>query len=102
VRVWREGEPPAGAHDALLDNRNGWIERLSPNRYRLRVDISPADGVRNQRGEYLWTVVLVRISPSYDDLGLQVMAAPARLRFEPSAPGTGGGNDYGNNRPIIN
>jgi serine/threonine protein kinase len=88
VRVWREGEPPAGVHDAVLDNQAGRIEKVGENHYRLQVDIHQAAGVRQRTGEYLWTVVLVQISPDYADSGLQ--AEPARLRFE---AGGGKGND---------
>jgi serine/threonine-protein kinase len=92
VRVWREGEPPAGVHDAVLDNRQGRIEKIGENRYRLQVDIRQAAGVRERTGEYLWTVALVQLSPTYADLGLQ--AEPARLRFE-AGGGKGGGEDGG-------
>jgi hypothetical protein len=80
VRVWREGEPPAGVHDAVLDNQNGNIKRIGDNEYRLSVNIGEAAGVRGRSGEYLWTVALVQISPGYVDLGQQ--ALPAQLRFE--------------------
>jgi hypothetical protein len=93
VRVWREGEPLAGAHDAVLDNQQGRIERLGENRYRLHIDIRHAAGVRERSGEYLWTVALVQISPSYADLGQQ--ATPISLRFE--AGGGSSGSSAGNN-----
>lgn len=80
VRVWREGEPPAGVHNAVLDNQNGHIQNIGENEYRLSVDIKEAAGVRGRSGEYLWTVALVQISPNYADLGQQ--APPAPLRFE--------------------
>lgn len=83
VRVWREGEPPAGVHNAVLDNQNGNIKSIGENEYRLRVDITEATGVRGRRGKYLWTVALVQISPNYADLGQQ--ALPAHFRFEPGA-----------------
>jgi serine/threonine protein kinase len=90
VRVWREGEPPAGAHNAVEDNQIGRIMRVGENRYRLSVDIKDAAGVRNRTGEYLWTVAVVQISPNYADLGQQ--ARPAYLRFE---AGGGGKNSDG-------
>jgi hypothetical protein len=95
VRVWREGEPPAGVHDAVLDNTQGRIEKIGENRYRLQVDIRQAAGVRQRSGQYLWTVALVQISPNYADSGLQ--AEPGRLRFEAGGGGGGGGggNDGG-------
>lgn len=94
VRVWQEGEPPAGVHNAVDDNVNGRIEQIGADRYRLSVDIKDAAGVRGRTGQYLWTVVLVQIEPSYRDLGRQ--ALPALLRFEAGGGGgSGGGNDGG-------
>lgn len=90
VRVWREGEPQMGVHDAVFDNQNGKIESLGENKYRLRVDITGAAGVQGYRGEYSWTVALVQISPAYTDLGLQ--APPMLMRFEPKDGGGSGGN----------
>jgi serine/threonine-protein kinase len=92
VRVWQEGEPPAGAHDAVLDNKNGLVQALGNNRYRLVINIKDAFGVKGRSGEYLWTVVLVQISPDYRDLGIQ--SPPLRLRFE-AGGGGGGGKDSG-------
>jgi hypothetical protein len=94
VRVWRDGEPPAGVHDALLDNKEGAVQALDNNTYRLVVDISEAPGVRLRRGEYNWTVVLVQLEPEYKDLGVQ--ASAGRLRFEPPGTGNGGGDGGGN------
>ncbi len=94
VRVWREGEPPAGVHNAVEDNKNGKVVALGNNTYRLTVDIRDAAGVRGRSGEYLWTVVLVQISPDYKDLGKQ--ATPARLRFE---AGGEGGDEGGPTQP---
>jgi serine/threonine protein kinase len=91
VRVWREGEPPAGAHDAVLDNKNGQVQALGNNTYRLSINIKDAFGVKGRSGEYLWTVVLIQITPEYKDMGIQ--APPGRLRFE--APGGGGGGKDG-------
>ncbi|NJN95285.1 MAG: hypothetical protein HC875_14845 [Anaerolineales bacterium] len=88
VRVWREGEPPAGAHNAVEDNKNGYIVAIDNNTYRLTLNITDAAGVRGRGGEYLWTVVLVQISPDYKDLGIQ--APPGRLRL-----GLGGGGGDG-------
>lgn len=93
VRVWQEGEPPAGAHDAVLDNRNGRIEKIGPDQYRLNINIRDAAGVRGRSGQYWWTVVLIQISPDYIDLGQS--AAPAPLRFEAGGGSGGGGNNSG-------
>jgi hypothetical protein len=95
VRVWREGEPPAGVHNAVEDNKNGKIIALGNDTYRLDVDIRDAYGVQGRSGEYLWTVALVQISPEYKDLGKQ--APPGHLRFE--AGGDGGG-DGGSGPPV--
>lgn len=88
VRVWREGEPPSGVHDAVQDNLEGRVERLGKNTYRLNVNIQDAFGVRRRTGQYLWTVALVRITPTYADLGRQ--AEPTHLRFEAGGDGKGG------------
>ncbi len=90
VRVWREGEPVAGVHNAVEDNQNGNIQSLGENKYRLSVDVRGAAGVQSRSGEYLWTVAFVQISPNYADLGQQ--AQPARFRFE-AGGGDGGGGD---------
>ena len=93
VRIWREGEPPTGVHDAILDNKEGRVEPLGENRYRLTVDIADAAGVRERSGEYRWTVILIQIDPIYaDNLGQQ--AQPACLRFE--AGGKGGSSSSSN------
>jgi tRNA A-37 threonylcarbamoyl transferase component Bud32 len=91
IRVWREGEPQLGAHDALLDYQRGRVRQVAENSYRLNIDISQAAGVRNRTGEYLWTVVLIQTDPEYADLGIQ--AEPSTLRF--AASGSGGGSGDG-------
>ena len=95
VRVWREDEPPAGVHDAVLDNQQGRIEQIGENRYRLSTNIRQAFGVQGRTGEYLWTVALVQISPQYADLGQQ--AEPAHLRFEAGGGSSSSGGDNGSN-----
>lgn len=91
VRVWRDGEPPAGVHNAVLDNQNGVVQALGNNRYRLIADIANTPGVQNKSGDYNWTVMLVQITPEYRDLSL-VAEPPGRLRYQ--APGSGSsGND---------
>ena len=93
VRVWREGEPQAGAHDAVLDNQNGVVTSLGNNQYRLHADISGAAGVGGSSGDYLWTVALVQISPQYRDLGIQ--AAPEALHVDLGGGGGEGGGGGG-------
>jgi hypothetical protein len=88
VRVWREGEVPKGVHDAILDNQEGKIAQIGENKYQLSVDITKAPGVQGRNGEYLWTVLLVQISPGYRELGIQ--ATPSYFRFEAAS---GGGGD---------
>jgi hypothetical protein len=95
VRVWRDGEPPAGVHNAVEDNKNGNIAALSNNTYRLTVNIRDSFGVKGRTGDYLWTVVVVQISPEYKDLGIQ--APPGRLRFEAGGGGKGGDGSGGGN-----
>jgi hypothetical protein len=89
VRVWRDGEPPQGIHDAVLDNKEGRVEALGNNTYRLVADISNTPAVLGRAGEYNWTVNLVQIKPEYKDLGIQ--APLGRLRFEPPGGGGSGG-----------
>lgn len=91
VLVWQDTETPLGVHDAVLDNQNGQIEQIAPDRYRLRADISDAPGVNGRTGEYLWTVAIVRIRPEYAPLDQQ--APPARLRFEAGGSGSNSGSD---------
>jgi serine/threonine protein kinase len=94
VRVWREGEPAAGVHNAVLDNKEGNIQALGNNTFRLVADITNAPSVRGRGGDYLWTVLLVQISPEYKELGVQA-APPGRLRFAPPGGGGGGGDGGG-------
>jgi tetratricopeptide (TPR) repeat protein len=95
VRVWKEGNAPAGVHNSVLDNKNGVIKSIGGNRYRLGVDITDAPGVQGYSGIYLWTVALVRINPTYEDLEQQ--AKVARFHYSASRPGSGGdeGGDDG-------
>ncbi len=88
IRVWREGEPPAGAHNAVEDNKNGQIAAVGNNTYRTTINIKDAAGVKGRGGDYLWTVVLIQVSPAYKDLGIQ--APSGRLRL-----GLGGGGGSG-------
>lgn len=78
VRVWRDGEPPKGVHDAVKDNLNGEIKRNSPNTYSLHVsNIQETPSVQGHSGEYFWTVILVKIRPTYEETDLQ--ANPQRF-----------------------
>jgi non-specific protein-tyrosine kinase len=94
VRVWREGEPQMGIHDAVGDNREGRIEQIAPHHYRLSINIKdvlgPSGLSPRPSGEYLWTVGLVKVQPAYANLGEPYWAEPTRFRFE--APGAGGGS----------
>ena len=90
IWVWRNGEPPLGAHDAVQDNLNGAIASDKPERYQLTIeDIGGAAGVGRRGGEYLWAVHLVQITPEYRDLGIQ--SEPHTLTYV--APGSGGGDN---------
>ena len=93
VRIWRDGEAPAGVHDAVLDNKQGKIQAMGNNTYRLSADISETPGVRKRGGEYNWTVFLVELEP-YKDLGIQAPAA--RLRYDAPGGGSSGGDGGGN------
>ncbi len=93
IRVWREGEPLAGAHNAVQDNQQGRIERIGENKYRLSINIRGTFGVRERTGKYLWTVALVRIRPTYADLGRQ--ADPVYLRFEAGGDSNGDKKESG-------
>lgn len=100
VRIWREGEPPTGVHDAILDNKAGRIEPLGQNRYRLTTDITNAAGVRGRSGEYNWTVILIQIDPVYAD-NLGPAAQPACVRFEAGRNGGGSSEDGSVGGPVI-
>lgn len=93
VMVWRNGEPLAGAHDAVADNLAGRITFLGNNRYHLHLDISQVAGVQGRNGDYLWTVSLVQISPNYANIGIQ--APPARLYFDARGDGSSSGRGGG-------
>lgn len=78
VRVWRDGETAKGVHDAIQDNLNGEIRQNSPNTYSLHVaKMSVTPSVQGRSGEYFWTVVLVKIRPTYEETSLQ--ANPQRF-----------------------
>lgn len=77
LRVWRDGEPSLGAHDAVLDNKSGRVRAITQNIYSLDINISGAAGVRNRTGDYWWTILLVKIAPTYQETGIQ--ALPGRL-----------------------
>lgn len=86
-----------GVHDAVLDNKEGNIEKLADGTYVLTADITDTPAVRKQSAEYNWTVYIVQIDPEYKTLDLQ--AEPGRLRFElPGAGGGGGGDSDGGGR----
>lgn len=92
VRIWRDGEAPRGVHDSVNDNKNGVIQALDNDRYRLVADITTVGGVNIPSGEYNWTVLLVQIDPAYQELGIQA-GTSGRLRY--AAPGGSGGGDSG-------
>jgi hypothetical protein len=79
IRVWREGEAPLGAHDAVADNQSALLKKNGETSYSLELEIKNALGVQNVTGKYLWTVALIQISPEYADLGQQ--AEPGTLEF---------------------
>lgn len=78
VRMWREGQPPAGVHDAVRDNLDGVIKLERQNEYRLDIPfIHNLPSVDGQPSFYQWTVAIVQISPAYQDFGRE--APPARI-----------------------
>jgi hypothetical protein len=79
IKVWRPGQPPLGAHDAVSDNQTGLIKRTGENSYSIELDITNAQGVLGVTSRYLWTVALIQISPEYMDLGEQ--AEPGTLEY---------------------
>ncbi len=93
IRVWADGEPPLGAHDAVRDNQLGKVKFTGGDEYRLIANIKDAAGVRQRSGEYNWAVALIQYQPEYKDLG--IVSTPARLRFE--IPSSSGGNSSGGN-----
>lgn len=93
VVVWREGQPPMGAHDAVRDNQNGVIQHTGTT-YWLETDISDIPSVQGQSGEYRWAIQLVRVSPAYESIRL--VSPEATFRFEPHVEtGSGGGSPGG-------
>jgi serine/threonine-protein kinase len=100
IRVWKDGETPAGVHDAVADNKNGRIHALGDGIYRLTTDITETPGVQARRGVYNWTVILVQIAPEYKELGIQ--ASPDRFRFEPIQSGGGDNGDKDNGGGAFN
>lgn len=96
VRVWKEGRFQTGVHNAILDNQNGNVKRVSSNQYQLTTDIGDAAGVKGQSGLYLWTVAVVQIEPEYADIGLA--AEPVQMRYAAPGPkgGDGGSDNDGN------
>jgi hypothetical protein len=92
IQVWREGDPPAGAHDAAQTKREGRVQDLGDGQYKLMIDIKGAYGIKGS-GEYLWAVALIEFEPEYRVLAQA--APPAILRFE------AGGSDGGNGGPGI-
>ncbi len=78
IRVWRAGQGPQGAHDAVADNAAGLIRQIDETTYAFDLDISNAANVQNVSSDYQWTVVLVQLAP-YADLGQQ--AEPGILTY---------------------
>ncbi len=95
IRVWANGEPPLGAHDAIRDNQTGTVQHVGGDEYQLLTNIKDAAGVRQRNGEYNWAVALIQYQPTYKDLG--IASSPALLRFEVASSGGGGGNSDGGN-----
>jgi hypothetical protein len=99
VRVWREGEMPTGAHDAVADNLDGSITSPATGAYQIELDISDVPGVQGRTGDYFWTVLLVQIEPEYRELGVQ--APLGQLRFEAPGGGSDDGGGGGGSKPTF-
>ncbi len=77
IRLWREGDPfHYGAHDAR-DSVN--TVRQVGDVYTVRLSLDGVYGVNlHGEGDYLWTVAIVSLEPTYQDLNVE--ARPYRLR----------------------
>lgn len=91
VLVWAPGQPFYGAHDAVADNLTGRIEHLGGDQYGLLLDVRGAAGVQNRPGDYLWSVALVQVEPTYANTG--IYADPVFLHL--GGPGQRGGGQGG-------
>lgn len=88
VRLWRKGEEIRyGAHDARASRD---MIRQMGDTYFLRLDVNGAhsvmqqamqDSMKNRAVEYEWSVALIEIEPSYQDLGIE--STPFALEITP-------------------
>ena len=80
VRLWRAGESiQYGAHDASLSQA---LIRQIGDTYILRLNLDGAYSMmQHGAGDYAWSVGVVTIAPTYQDL--QIEATPSRLRVQP-------------------
>lgn len=84
VRLWRKSnnageEIHYGAHDALASRAE--IRQVG-NTYMLRLDVNGAHSVmQDGAGEYAWSVALVTVEPTYQELGIE--AKPFMLKIVP-------------------
>lgn len=80
VRIWQEAAPyHYGAHDAAASRAE---LRQIDDTYTLHLDLGGAYSLQQQgRGAYSWSVALVNVEPSYQDL--QIEATPSIFFWEP-------------------
>jgi hypothetical protein len=81
VRIWAEGENPIRAHSTIADNQQGRIQCMDKDIYSLTVDLHRIPDLAQSEAGLWWSVGLVRVKPTYVDLGRQ--AEPAALSLDP-------------------
>jgi hypothetical protein len=80
VSVWRVDGSPRGVHDAVADNKNGVVKLSRQNEYRLDVPFMHNLPSVAGSGDYLWTVSIVEIEPTYRSFNRN--ATPSRFYLE--------------------
>lgn len=95
LQIWLASEEQSfGAYDARETLRDA--VRHDNGRYSLTFDLTAAHSVKlngNSR-DYLWTVAIVQIEPSYQDLGYKADPRPLEINVFHGG-GSGGGNPEG-------
>ncbi len=78
IRLWRAGDPVHyGAHDAALSRA---LVRQVGDIYTLRLNLQGAHSVmQHGTGDFFWSVAIVNVEPSYQDLHLEADPAPLVL-----------------------
>jgi hypothetical protein len=78
VRIWQQGDNAHyGAHDAVAGRAS---LRQIGDTYILRLDLNGAYSImQGGAGDYLWSVGVVAIAPTYQDLGRETLPRPLRV-----------------------